>query len=332
MRVLVLGGTRFIGRRIVEQLVDRGDQVLVVHRGTSEPKTWVTVEHVHSDREGLAAHRGTLADFGPEAIVDTYALTAADVDAVLPVLPHVPAVVLSSQDVYQAATGLWTDQHLAAVPLTEDAELRRDRYPYRHAGPPGVPPDYDKLDVEQRWLPRGAVVLRLPMVYGPHDGQAREDIVLRRVRAGRRRMPVGAGNLLWSRAHVDDVAAAVLAALDTRAADGHALNLGERTTPTMRAWVEQILHAAHADLDLVRVPDEALPPDLALLRASAQHLLADTHRAQQLLGWAPGEASRRVAQSVQWHLDHPGPTLWSDVDASSEDQALAAARDHHPSG
>lgn len=92
--------------------------------------------------------------------------------------------------------------------------------PTRGAGLPGVPGDYDKLDVEERWLPRGAVVLRLPLVYGTYDEQVREDLALPRVRAGRRQMRVGAGNLLWSRAHVDDVAVAVLAALDTRAADG----------------------------------------------------------------------------------------------------------------
>lgn len=332
-RILVLGGTRFVGRRIVEQLVARGDQVLVVHRGVSEPDPWVEVAHLHCDRAQLASHRAAVADFAPDAVVDTYALTAGDVDAILQVLPDVPAVVLSSQDVYQAATGLRTGQHLAAVPLREDAELRRERYPYRHAGLTGVPPDYDKLDVEQRWLARGAVVLRLPMVYGPHDDQTREDLVLRRVRAGRRRMPVGAGNLLWSRAHVDDVSAAVLAALDIRAADGQALNLGERTTPTMRAWVDQILHAAHADLDLVRVPDQHLPPDLAVLSASAQHLLADTHRAEQLLDWAPGDPDQRVAQSVRWHLNNPSALRsWSEEDTTRDEAALAAARDDRASG
>jgi nucleoside-diphosphate-sugar epimerase len=37
VRVVVLGGTGFIGRRVVERLVSRGDDVLVVHRGVTEP-------------------------------------------------------------------------------------------------------------------------------------------------------------------------------------------------------------------------------------------------------------------------------------------------------
>ena len=324
MRVLVLGGTRFIGRRIVERLHARGDQVLVVHRGTSEPSDWVPVAHLHASRHDLAAQHARLREFDPDAIVDTYALTAADVDAVLPVLPEVPTVVLSSQDVYQAAVGLRTGRPEGSVPLTEDAELRRERYPYRGAGLPGVPEGYDKLDVEERWLPRRAVVLRLPLVYGPHDEQVREDLVLRRIRAGRRQMPVGAGNLLWSRTYVDDVASAVLAALDTRDADGLPVNLGERTTPTVRVWVEQIIAAAGADLELVRVPDEHLPPDLALLGAPGQHLLASTHRAQDLLGWQSPDPAGRVATSVQWHLQQPPQTAWNDQDSQAEAAALVS--------
>ena len=323
--MLVLGGTGFIGRRIVERLHARGERVLVVHRGSSEPPGWVAVEHLHVERHHLAGHAEQVVGFDPQAVVDAIALSAADVDAVLPVLPRVPAVVLSSQDVYQAAVGLRTGQVEDSVPLDEDARLRVERYPYRGMGYPGVPEDYDKIDVEERWLARGAVVLRLPMVYGPHDDQVREDMVLRRIRAGRVAMPVGAGNLLWSRAHVDDVASAVLAALDTRAGDGLALNLGERTTATMRAWVEQIIAATGAKLELVRIPDEHLPGDLRLLRAAAQHVLVCTQRAQDLLGWVPADPAPRVVDSVRWHLAHPSAAGWSQADSRADDAALATA-------
>ena len=37
MRVLILGGTLFIGRRIALELLARGDDVMVVHRGQTEP-------------------------------------------------------------------------------------------------------------------------------------------------------------------------------------------------------------------------------------------------------------------------------------------------------
>ena len=325
MRILVLGGTTFIGRRVVERLHERGDQVLVVHRGHHEPAPWIAVSHLRVDRHELVRHAYEVQVFAPEAVVDTYALTAGDVTDVLEVLPEVPTVVLSSQDVYQAYTGLRTHRCEAAVPLTEDSELRRDRYPYRGAGLEGVPDDYEKLDVEEHWLARGAVVLRLPVVYGPHDQQRREDLVLRRVRAGRQQMPVGAGNLLWTRAHVDDIATGVLPALDTRAADGLAVNLGEPETVPIIEWLKQIVRAADARLELVRVPDHALPPELALTGAPVQHILTSVHRAQQLLGWSPTDPERRVAESVDWHVANPPDRAWTDDDNRTDDAALSAA-------
>jgi nucleoside-diphosphate-sugar epimerase len=37
MRILILGGTLFIGRRIARELLARGDDVMVAHRGQTEP-------------------------------------------------------------------------------------------------------------------------------------------------------------------------------------------------------------------------------------------------------------------------------------------------------
>ena len=187
-----------------------------------------------------------------------------------------------------------------------------------------MPDAYDKLDVEERWLPRGAVVLRLPMVYGPHDQQRQEEPVLRRIRAGRQHIPVGAGNLLWTRVHVDDAATGVLAALDTRAADGMAVNLGEPTTVPMIAWLEHIIEAAGSALEPVRVPESVLPADLEIMGAPAQHFLASVSRAEKLLAWSPGDPRQRVAESVRWHLDNPPANSWSAEDSRVDEDALGS--------
>lgn len=325
VRVLVLGGTGFIGRRIVERLHERGDEVLVVHRGMHTPDPWVSVDHLLTNRRNLSDHKDAVREFDPTAIVDSYALTGRDVEYVLGVLPEVPSVVLSSQDVYQAYAGIRSGRCTSPVPLTEESQLRTDRYPYRGAGYEGVPEDYEKLDVEQLWLARGAVVLRLPMVYGPHDDQVREDAVLRRIRAGRRQIPVGVGNLLWSRGYVDDIATGVLAALDIRDADGMVVNLGERETVPICTWYEQIVAAAGADLELIQVPDDIVPADLSRSRAFAQHMLLSVHRAEELLDVTPGDPKQRVVESVHWHLEHPSNSRWTSEDNEADDHALQSA-------
>jgi len=55
MRVVVVGGTKFIGRRIVEELAARGDEVLVVHRGETEPADLVECRHLHASRAEFAS-------------------------------------------------------------------------------------------------------------------------------------------------------------------------------------------------------------------------------------------------------------------------------------
>src|SRR5258708_8597475 len=95
---------------------------------------------------------------------------------------------------------------------------------------------YDKLDVEDVSLPRGATSVRLPMVYGEHDYQLREEFILRRLRAGRDRIPFGSGSWLACRGYVRDIARGVHLVLKTPAAAGQVLNLCEDRTYSIPIW------------------------------------------------------------------------------------------------
>ncbi len=187
MRVLVIGGTKFIGRRIVEDLVARGDEVLVVHRGETEPADLVACRHLHLARADFASTAGEIRAFAPDAIIDTLAMARTDADAVLPHLPDAQLVLLSSVDVYEAFWLVLNEREGEPVPLNETSRLRDVRYPYTILGKRND--GYDKLDVEPSYLDRGATVLRLAMIYGEHDPARREEFILRRVRAGRTRIP-----------------------------------------------------------------------------------------------------------------------------------------------
>src|SRR5687768_1613005 len=107
MRVIVLGGTRFIGRASVEELVRSGHDVTVVHRGETEPADLVDVEHIHAARADFPTLRQALADFRADAALDCVALTRTEADQALTALPEgIRLVVLSSIDVYQAYAAL----------------------------------------------------------------------------------------------------------------------------------------------------------------------------------------------------------------------------------
>ena len=327
MRLLVLGGTRFIGDRIVRAAQRRGDEVTIVHRGSTEPADEPAADaladngaHIHIDRADFAAIAGKVGALRPDAVIDTCAMTQADADSVLPHLPDIPVILLSSMDVYRAYELLLADEGGQPVPITEDADLRRARYPLR--GHIEGRDDYDKLHVEPAYLARGGTVLRLGAVYGERDPQRREEFILRRVRAGRKRIPVGAGTWLWTRAYVADVASAVLAALDAPAvAAGQVFNVGELATDTMREHAQRILRSAECDAELVTVPDEDVPEDLAVTRSAAQHLLCDCGKLARMLSWQPADTELSVSRSVRWHVAHPPES--PDTDFTPDDRALA---------
>jgi nucleoside-diphosphate-sugar epimerase len=323
MRIVVLGGTRFIGRALVAELVGTGHEVAIVHRGRHEPEDDGSALHFHLDRRRLSEHRDGLLGFGPDAVIDLSAMTAEDAEGALALFDDsVRKVVASSGDVYRAclsvAEGTVTDR----VPLSEDAPLRDRPTPDRDVVLPGWDYDtssYEKLDVERLYLKRGGIVCRLPMVYGEHDYKRREDFVLRRVRAGRTRIPVGSGTFLWSRGYAPEIVRGLRLAVE-RADPGEVFNLAEQECVPIRGWIEEILAAADHDAELVRVPDHEVPDDLFPTTAISQDWQLDATKAADLLGWTHAPWRKCVHRSVRWHLANPPED--ADADFSEDDQAF----------
>lgn len=322
MRCVVIGGTRFIGRAAVEELAEAGHEVLIVHRGETEPAELSSHRHIHADRSELGSVAGELRDFAPDVVLDCRCMTEREATTALAALPTTARlVVLSSADVYQAYAARDAGAVSEMVPFDETAPVRGQLYPYR-GKMPGFD-DYEKILVERAYLARGGTALRLGFIYGPHDPQRREEFILRRVRAGRERIPVGSGNWALSRGYVGDVAVAIRLACGNESVAGEVFNVAERGSPTVQLWAQQILGAAGSKAELVRVPERSLPEDLGITAGMAQHMLFDSSKARQVLGWAEGDPMERVRLSVAWHLANPPEG--ASADFSADDAALALA-------
>ncbi|MEW6032965.1 MAG: NAD-dependent epimerase/dehydratase family protein [Bacillota bacterium] len=127
MRLLVLGGTGFVGRHVTTRLLEMGHEVAVFHRGPTAGRD-PGVRHILGDRCDLAVHAAAFRSFDPDAVIDIVPLTEEDARAVVEAFRGVArrVVAISSQDVYLAygrLTGLEPGP-AEPVPLTEHSPLR----------------------------------------------------------------------------------------------------------------------------------------------------------------------------------------------------------------
>lgn len=68
MNVLILGGTVFLGRHVVDALLERGHSVTLFNRGISDPNFQTAAEQIHGDRESDLSHLGARTW---DAVIDT---------------------------------------------------------------------------------------------------------------------------------------------------------------------------------------------------------------------------------------------------------------------
>ena len=86
MRMLVLGGTKFLGRHVVEQALARGHDATLFNRGQTLPDLFPETEKLRGDREGdLSALEGRAWD----AVVDTSGYVPGTVARTLEALGNV---------------------------------------------------------------------------------------------------------------------------------------------------------------------------------------------------------------------------------------------------
>lgn len=336
MRILIIGGTRFIGPHVVRHLLSAGHEITLFHRG--ETKINLSgINQFYGDRRALSSFMAEFKALAPDVVLDMIPYTEDDARHLMRVFKGITkrVVAISSADVYRAYGRLLRLEAGTPdpVPLNEDAPLRESRYPHRaHAkGADDFAHDYEKILVEQvvmsepERLP--GTILRLPAVYGPNDSQHRLFGWLKRMDDLRPALLLEEeqSRWRWSRGYVENVADAItLAVTDERAAQ-RIYNVGEPEAITELDWVHAIGHAAGWDGTIVVAHKDQLPAHLLANVDYDHHLVLDTTRIRTELGYHERISQQEALhETIDWERRHPPaevPPLESEY--AAEDEALA---------
>jgi len=339
VRILLIGGSGFIGPHVVDALERGGHDVVVFHRGQSKS---AARREIIGDRRALGDHARDLRAAQPDVVVDLILSSGRQARELMDVFRDATSrvVALSSCDVYRACGVLHGSEPgpLQPVPLTETSELRtvlRTYPPHRVKMLQQVfgwlDDEYDKIPVEQEILADARLpgtVLRLPMVYGPGDPLRRIQPIVKRVDDGRPVILVEEKFSRWRgpRGYVENVAAAIaLAATDARAA-GRIYNVGEAESLSELEWAQRIAAAMGWRGDFVVLPDDRIPVHLRMPGNADQHWTIDTARIRRELGYRePIAQDEAIRRTIEWEQANPTPSSPHAFDYAAEDAASAGA-------
>jgi nucleoside-diphosphate-sugar epimerase len=322
-RALVIGGTRFIGRHAVEELLAHGYDVTIFNRG-HHPNPFTAddrVTHIEGDRTDHAALERARKAADPEVVIDCVALHPGEVRTATDIFADADAYV------YVSTGAVYADRR---IPIREDAPLH------------DCSPDIEDDDDHETYGPRkaegdravfaaaddgvAAMAVRPMQVYGPHDYTERFDYWIHRVDRFDRILVPGDGGSLFHRSYVEDVAAGLRIVAESGTA-GEAYNVADRTLMTLEDSVELVADALDTDVEVVTASERELSAhDLApseFPQYTPYPLVVDTEKLADI-GWGSTPRADAVAAHAEDYLDSDRDGTAHGSDREAERRAIEA--------
>ncbi|MSV35933.1 MAG: SDR family oxidoreductase [Bryobacterales bacterium] len=324
MHCLVIGGTQFIGRMLVPELLEAGHSVTVLHRQENHGYGR-RVKNLVADRNNAAQMKAALAGKKFDAVFDNVydwqrGTTAAHVEATVRAIqgPLQRYIFMSSV----AAYGDGLNHHEGDALAPDDA---MDLYTRNKATS-----ERALFRLHQRMgLP--VVTLRPPFIYGPGNPIYREAFFWDRMRASRTIIVPGDGRRLMQFVYVKDVVRAAMTALVEPNAVGHAFNIANARPISQTELVEALAKICRKPANFVRIPRQYLlrkgghpmgPKMYYGMYLDMPPITQVTAKAQRVLKFKPTDFITGLKETYKWYLRHPTSPK---PDYRFEDSLLAGA-------
>lgn len=323
MNVLVLGGTLFVGRHVVEAALDRGDEVTVFNRGRTSPQLHPEVEHLRGDRD--TGDLESLRNRSWDAVVDTSALVPRWVRGTTELLAgrigHY--TFISSGSVYADTSLPGTNESSPVHRLENETEEITSAEVYG-----GL-----KVLCEQeaeRALPGRVLIVRAGLIVGPYDPTGRFTYWVHRIARGGDVLAPEPRDQPVQFIHAGDLADWILANAE-RGGAGVFNATGPESPLTMEELLEAIWKATGSGAQLIWVDEGTLVErgveawsDLPLWLApganpeSANFLAVNVSKALNA-----GLRFRPLAKTIRDALEQAKPSPDAGLDPGRERELLA---------
>jgi nucleoside-diphosphate-sugar epimerase len=273
MRILIMGGTRFIGVYLTRMLVEQGHEVVLFNRG-NKPVPVEGVQQIQGDRTDAAQLKDKLTSEQFDAVFDNNGRELSDTQPLAELfkdrVQHF--VYVSSAGVY-----LKSDQmpHVEGDPVDPKS---------RHKG---------KFETETYLTEAGIpfTSIRPVYIYGPQNYNDLEAWFFDRIVRDRPVPIPGNGMHLTQFGHVQDLAAAMAAVLGNSQAIGQIYNVSGDRAVTFDGLARACAIAAGKSPESLKIVHyDPKQFDFGKRKAfpmRVQHFFADIHKAKQELGWQP---------------------------------------------
>jgi nucleoside-diphosphate-sugar epimerase len=323
MRVLVIGGTLFIGRHLVSALTKAGHEVTIVHRkpghdlGKKVREIVADRNDVESFKEAVRGHR---FDVVFDNVYDWHrGTTAAQVEATARAFNHLCRYVFMSS---VAAYGDGLNHH-------EGDALAPDNHPDPYVRNKAMSERVLFRMHQRTGFP--VVTMRPPYIYGPGNPYYREAFFWDRLRDSRKIILPGDGRRLMQFVHVRDVVEACLRAIDEPAAVGHAFNVANARPITQLEVVQVLAQVAGKQPQVVRIPRQVIMQMGG--HPMGPHLYFGVYfdmppitevitKAQRILKFKPVDFAEGLKEAYRWYLRHHEKNT---SNYGFEDKLIAAA-------
>jgi len=312
MKILVMGGTRFIGVSLVKLLVSQGHEVTLFNRG-NKPAPVAGLRTIIGDRTDPQQLQDKLSGETFDAVFDNNGRELNDTQPLVEIfrdrLQHF---------IYMSSAGVYLDSDILPYHESDPTDLKS-----RHKG---------KLDTEaylqqiraENGFPYTSI--RPTYIYGPKNYNDVEAWFFDRI-VRDRPIPIPAnGKFITQLGHVADLASAMASVLSNQKAIGEIYNVSDTRYVTFTGLAKACAIAAGKDpnqLSLVYYN----PKDFDFGKKKAfpfrlQHFFASVTKASQDLNWQP-EYDLISGLKTSFEQDYlPSDRTQANIDFSTDDQIL----------